>query len=368
MKTERGITLIALVVTIIVLIILAGVSINLVLGDNGIITKAKQGKAEYSQAQAREKLELVLAELQTDKLTDIKYDKQETVNERLKENHMEIVGNVVIVNGWEFEIDRSVPKIASGIKEDILSNWLECANLNINDYEGETLQSIVNNEEVMKSLMQSENAVNYMIKNTSELVKMITNSENAMKALGESIYAGKKVIQSNDWYHEILNSPYIEQFDEGSITPPVMTSNSQDGYVAYSPSENNYAGGQLAYNAFDRRNTSASNSSPAGQYMCSNATKILPMYVQLTLPEEITFYKVKLYFYIDDGVKTNAESKGFIEIGEERINFETTDRQQEIEIPLPKPITSNLIRINLQEYNWTTFEQVTVSECIYYAR
>ena len=43
MKTKemKGITLVALVVTIVVLLILAGVSINLVLGDNGIITKAK---------------------------------------------------------------------------------------------------------------------------------------------------------------------------------------------------------------------------------------------------------------------------------------------------------------------------------------
>ena len=39
-KRERGITLIALVVTIVVLLILAGVSLNLVLGNNGIITKA----------------------------------------------------------------------------------------------------------------------------------------------------------------------------------------------------------------------------------------------------------------------------------------------------------------------------------------
>ena len=43
-KKERGITLIALVVTIIVLIILAGVSINLVFGNLGIVTKAKEAK------------------------------------------------------------------------------------------------------------------------------------------------------------------------------------------------------------------------------------------------------------------------------------------------------------------------------------
>lgn len=54
MKRNKGITLVALVVTIIVLIILAGVSISLVLGDNGIITKAKLGKQEMANAQELE--------------------------------------------------------------------------------------------------------------------------------------------------------------------------------------------------------------------------------------------------------------------------------------------------------------------------
>ena len=46
-KNERGITLIALVVTIIVLIILATVSINMVAGENGLIKKAQQSKDAY---------------------------------------------------------------------------------------------------------------------------------------------------------------------------------------------------------------------------------------------------------------------------------------------------------------------------------
>ena len=44
LKKEKGITLIALVVTIVVLLILAGVSINLVIGNNGIITKSKEAR------------------------------------------------------------------------------------------------------------------------------------------------------------------------------------------------------------------------------------------------------------------------------------------------------------------------------------
>ena len=46
MRKERGITLITLVITIIILIILAGVSINLVLGENGILSKAKEAKTQ----------------------------------------------------------------------------------------------------------------------------------------------------------------------------------------------------------------------------------------------------------------------------------------------------------------------------------
>ena len=50
MKKSNGITLVALVVTIVVLLILAGVSINLVLGENGLITQAKEAKRKTEEA------------------------------------------------------------------------------------------------------------------------------------------------------------------------------------------------------------------------------------------------------------------------------------------------------------------------------
>ena len=43
-KSNQVITLVALVVTIVVLLILAGVSISLVIGQNGIVTKAQEAK------------------------------------------------------------------------------------------------------------------------------------------------------------------------------------------------------------------------------------------------------------------------------------------------------------------------------------
>lgn len=64
MRKNRGITLIALVVTIIILIILAGISINLVLGENGIIKRAQEAKVEMDKAQEKEALSLAVMEAQ----------------------------------------------------------------------------------------------------------------------------------------------------------------------------------------------------------------------------------------------------------------------------------------------------------------
>ena len=54
MKENKGITLVALVITIIILIILAGITISMVLGEDGLIGKAKKGAEEYKNAAADE--------------------------------------------------------------------------------------------------------------------------------------------------------------------------------------------------------------------------------------------------------------------------------------------------------------------------
>ena len=53
-KQERGITLIALVVTIVVLLILAGVSINAIFNDNGIIARAQDAQNKMNEAQQKD--------------------------------------------------------------------------------------------------------------------------------------------------------------------------------------------------------------------------------------------------------------------------------------------------------------------------
>ena len=65
MKKNKGITLVALVITIIVLLILAGVSISLVVGDNGVLTQAQNAKSETKKADADNAMNLSLSSLST---------------------------------------------------------------------------------------------------------------------------------------------------------------------------------------------------------------------------------------------------------------------------------------------------------------
>ena len=59
LKNTKGITLVALIITVIILLILAGVTISLLIGDNGMVTKTKQGVEKSEMASIKEKAELV---------------------------------------------------------------------------------------------------------------------------------------------------------------------------------------------------------------------------------------------------------------------------------------------------------------------
>ena len=69
-KGEKGITLVALVVTIVVLLILAGVSISLVIGQNGMITKAKEAQISQDKAYAEDTVSTALKAVQIEDLSN----------------------------------------------------------------------------------------------------------------------------------------------------------------------------------------------------------------------------------------------------------------------------------------------------------
>ena len=80
---EKAITLIALVVTIVILLILAGVTITMTLGQNGLFTRAREGAAAYNESEVRDDLSMLITQYTWDKASE-KTDKN--LGDYLKDN------------------------------------------------------------------------------------------------------------------------------------------------------------------------------------------------------------------------------------------------------------------------------------------
>ena len=87
LEKNFGITLIALIITIIVLLILSGVAIATLTGENGLFARAKQAKVAQTESDMKESLNLAIQELQVEKLTEATLDDitQEWLTQKLSE-------------------------------------------------------------------------------------------------------------------------------------------------------------------------------------------------------------------------------------------------------------------------------------------
>ncbi len=87
---NQGITLIALVITIIVLLILAGISIAMLTEENGILTKAKTAQKETDEATAKEKVQVAVLG---------SYDKDGNLNFKELKDNLEREEDISIIDG-----------------------------------------------------------------------------------------------------------------------------------------------------------------------------------------------------------------------------------------------------------------------------
>ena len=109
LKKNKGITLIALVITVIILLILAGVAINLIMGQDGLLNKAKQATGKYQIESIKEKIELAISELSMNKMMEGKTLSLTDLAE-LQSEEIEVLGVGafpvgVVSEGLEFEIN-----------------------------------------------------------------------------------------------------------------------------------------------------------------------------------------------------------------------------------------------------------------------
>ena len=118
MKTKemKGITLVALVVTIVVLLILAGVSINAVLGDNGIIKQSKLATEETSEKVAREEIKRIVTEYE---LTSRSQTLEEFLKTKIPDRIDSVINNgdgtlTVTKNGYAVTVNNTEKNSSNG--------------------------------------------------------------------------------------------------------------------------------------------------------------------------------------------------------------------------------------------------------------
>ena len=106
-KNARGITLIALVITIIVLLILAGITINALSGENGILKRATQAKSKTGRSNALEQINLAIITARTEGLGQ--------VDKKLLRDEITKAGMTVKTDGddlpWEVVSDKYIFRI-----------------------------------------------------------------------------------------------------------------------------------------------------------------------------------------------------------------------------------------------------------------
>lgn len=114
-KSMKGITLTSLVITIIVILILAGVSIAVLTGPNGLIEKAQLAAIDTKKAEIKENVQFKLAELNMKKIEQ-KEDgatlddvlKLKESDEEITDAYEDIDSVVLIVDGYECKISKQL--------------------------------------------------------------------------------------------------------------------------------------------------------------------------------------------------------------------------------------------------------------------
>lgn len=236
MKKNKGITLMALIVTIIILLILAGISIISLNGNNGLITKSKQAKEKYSISQAKEKLTTKLMQLQTEmindegrnaKLDDInklidsnsKYYDKEIEDVKDKEEN-----KLVKMSGYYFEVDSKL-NILGNIDDSELS--VTETTYKVNSINGNIMNVTINiknkigiqkvikpdNSEITPVGTKEEISIDYDVEDGKEYkfkVQLVGNNEQKEYTLKANLNAKPEIKQNESNAYPLLTEYGVE--------------------------------------------------------------------------------------------------------------------------------------------------------------
>ena len=198
MRNQKGVTLVALVVTIIVLIILAGININLLLGENGLITKAQEAKKQQKIAEIKEKISLELASAETDAIIR---------NESLEEEQL---NDIVSKYGTLQEDKDTILTKDDNYKISLKEIWY--GTLSTSGSYSDKKKQIEMLEKELKELQDKYNELEQINSGNSEVLNdlrnQITTLENEKKTLEDSLKAEQDKNKTLETQMADLNSKY----------------------------------------------------------------------------------------------------------------------------------------------------------------
>lgn len=125
-QMKKGVTLLALVITIIVMLLLAAVTIQMTLGENGLVNKANTAKEESEYNEAKDRVRSVVLKLGLEinsKDANIGLDEiEKEIQKDTKLTYAKTADKISVAsNGYEFEIEKNLGLKAVGKKQEIIS-------------------------------------------------------------------------------------------------------------------------------------------------------------------------------------------------------------------------------------------------------
>lgn len=241
-KEVKGVTMVALVVTIIVLLILSAVAINLSTGNNGLFTRGKQATDEHIKQEAKEEMNMKISGIQiegygeTQKLPTLQYladklcedeemeyvlleSKKEASLEKIDTGKANSIFTKIKKYPYEFEIDSEL-KLASidGIKLATNNETITITRAELND---------LIKQEVEMQLNNHSHQMQYYEKYYTD-VKVEKNTETYLTEM--TLPAGKYVVCAYGFYKGSMLRYYI--FISGADVS--SSAYDKDGYVGMS--------------------------------------------------------------------------------------------------------------------------------------
>ena len=324
-KDNKAITLIALIITIIILLILAGASINFLFGADGILTKSQTATNKYKTATEDEQnmidswlsiadgknQDIITsttreemwngATMLTTTISNISGGTF-TINVNNVEAHnygtlYYYVNNTLVYQGpnSSFQVTNingtplkdgttyqvkvlAEPFTLSVTTEvgDNIQSWLACiGNTNNEQYGLDNLDEMFQNTTLMEDLFNSEAASKYLVSSTEKIIPAVVNNKNAMELLGKSSYGAYEAIMDDNFRTKILNSEFVSYFDKGCDR---MLGNVDSSSIFNGSIWN----GNYGYNAFDRNTSTYWFSDDTVTYLGYNFKKqVVPYKVEL---------------------------------------------------------------------------------------